>query len=107
MLIHIDAKAAIETRNSPELIFKSEKGQELLKELGVPEGYTHVCTMTLGYMDGDRPPAKPRNKEVVWVSFTHPFGLASSESPYLIYMHLSYGQSLLQLECLFSSPQQI
>ena len=50
---------------SPELIFKSKRGQELLKELGVPEGCTHVCTVTLGYRDGDRPPARPRNKEVV------------------------------------------
>lgn len=50
---------------SPELIFKSEKGQKLLEELGVPEGYTHVCTVTLGYRDGDRPPAKPRKKDVV------------------------------------------
>jgi len=49
---------------SPELIFKSEKGRELLKELGVPEGYAHVCTVTLGYKDGASPPAKPRNKEV-------------------------------------------
>jgi len=33
---------------SPELIFESEKGQELLEELGVPEGYAHVCTVALG-----------------------------------------------------------
>jgi nitroreductase len=50
---------------SPELISKLKKGRELLKELGVPEGCTHVCTVTLGYRDGDRPPARPRNKEVV------------------------------------------
>lgn len=50
---------------SPELIFRSEKGQELLKELGVPEGYAHVCTVTLGYRDGDMPPARPRKREVV------------------------------------------
>lgn len=49
---------------SPELIFESRKGAELLKELGVPDGYVHVCTVTLGYIDGDSPPAKPRNKEV-------------------------------------------
>ncbi len=50
---------------SPELIFSSEKGQELLKELGVPEGYKHVCTVTLGYTDGENPSPKPRNKEVI------------------------------------------
>ncbi len=48
---------------SPELIFESEKGQELLKELGVPEGYAHVCTVALGYMDGERPPAKPERRK--------------------------------------------
>ena len=37
---------------SPELISKL-KNRELLKELGVPEGYAHVCTVTLGYRDGD------------------------------------------------------
>jgi hypothetical protein len=24
-----------------------------------------VCTVALGYMDGERPPAKPRKKEVI------------------------------------------
>ncbi len=50
---------------SPELIFSSEKGQELMKQMGVPEGYKHVCTVTLGYTDGERPSPKPRNKEVI------------------------------------------
>lgn len=49
---------------SPDLVFKSENGKGLLKELGVPEGYNHVCTVALGYRDGDSPPAKPRNTEV-------------------------------------------
>ncbi len=49
----------------PELIFKSEKRQEVLTALGVPEGYAHVCTVTLGYRDGDSLPVNPRNKEVV------------------------------------------
>ncbi|HOK64836.1 MAG TPA: nitroreductase family protein [Bacillota bacterium] len=50
---------------SPEMIFKSEKGRELMKELKIPEGYEHVCTVTLGYRDGDRPEPKPRNKGVI------------------------------------------
>ena len=49
----------------PEVIFKSAKGRELLKELGVPEGYAHVCSVTLGYRDDDSPPAKPGNTEVI------------------------------------------
>ena len=50
---------------SPELIFPSEKGQDLMKQIGVPENYRHVCTVTLGYIDGERPSPKPRNKEVI------------------------------------------
>lgn len=50
---------------SPELIFQSEKGRDLLKELEIPEGYGHVCTVTLGYSDGERPPVKPRNEDVI------------------------------------------
>ena len=49
----------------PEVIFKSAKGRELLKDLGVPEGCAHVCTVTLGYRDDDSPPAKRGNTEVV------------------------------------------
>jgi nitroreductase len=50
---------------SPELIFQSDKGQAIAKELRIPEGYNHVCTVTLGYPDGERPVAKPRNKDVI------------------------------------------
>jgi nitroreductase len=49
---------------STELLFKSEKGEELKKELGVPERYEHVCVVALGYKD-ENPPAKPRRKDVV------------------------------------------
>jgi nitroreductase len=49
---------------STELLFKSEKGEELKKELGVPEGYEHVCVVALGYKD-ENPPAKPRRKDVI------------------------------------------
>ncbi|MGC8895272.1 MAG: hypothetical protein ACP5LB_00695 [Candidatus Bathyarchaeia archaeon] len=49
---------------STELLFTSEEGMELKKELGVPEGYEHVCTIALGYKD-ESPPAKPRRKDVV------------------------------------------
>ena len=49
---------------SSELIFAPEKGNELKKELGVPDGYNHVCTIALGYKD-ESPTAKPRNRDVI------------------------------------------
>ncbi|MEM3873889.1 MAG: nitroreductase family protein [Candidatus Bathyarchaeia archaeon] len=49
---------------STEFLFISEKGKELKKELGVPEGYEHVCVVALGYKD-ENPPAKPRRKDVI------------------------------------------
>jgi len=48
---------------SPELMFKSEKGREWLKELGVPEGYAYACAVALEYTDSKSPRTKPRNKE--------------------------------------------
>lgn len=47
-----------------ELIFASEKGKELKRELGVPEEYEHMCTIALGYKD-ENPPPKPRRKDVI------------------------------------------
>jgi len=49
---------------STEFLFKSEKGEQLKKELGVPEGYEHVCIVALGYKD-ENPPPKPRRKDVI------------------------------------------
>ncbi|MEW6425062.1 MAG: nitroreductase family protein [Bacillota bacterium] len=50
---------------SPGLLFESEKGLELKKELGIPDGYRYVCSVALGYKDCADPPAPPRNKEVI------------------------------------------
>ncbi len=50
---------------SPALAFTSGKGDELKRELGVPEGYNFVCAVALGYMDGEKPPAPPRNRDAV------------------------------------------
>lgn len=50
---------------SSSFIFASEKGNELKKELGIPEGYDHVCTVALGYKDGETPAAPPRDKGVI------------------------------------------
>ena len=50
---------------SSEFLFAGERGNELMKELGIPDGYRHVCAVTLGYKEGENPPAKPRNEEVI------------------------------------------
>ncbi|MEM2975730.1 MAG: nitroreductase [Candidatus Bathyarchaeia archaeon] len=47
-----------------ELIFASEKGKQLKRELGIPKGYEHVCAIALGYKD-ENPPLKPRRKDVI------------------------------------------
>ncbi|MEM2514300.1 MAG: nitroreductase family protein [Candidatus Bathyarchaeia archaeon] len=47
-----------------EFIFMSDEGRDLKKELGVPEGYEHICTVALGYKD-ESPPPKPRRKDVI------------------------------------------
>lgn len=49
---------------STELIFTSEKGRELKKELKIPEGYEHICTIALGYKD-EEPQMRPRRKDVI------------------------------------------
>lgn len=40
--------------------FISQEGQELLKEWNVPENYTAICFVILGYIDGEQPQSKPR-----------------------------------------------
>jgi nitroreductase len=50
---------------SSAFLFASEKGMKLKKELGIPEGYNHMCAVALGYPDGENPEAPPRNKEVI------------------------------------------
>ncbi|MBS7635335.1 nitroreductase family protein [Candidatus Bathyarchaeota archaeon] len=47
-----------------ELIFASEKGRELKREMGVPEGYEHICIIAIGYKD-ESPPEKPRKRDVI------------------------------------------
>jgi len=47
-----------------EFIFMSDEGKNLKKELGVPEGYEHICTVALGYKD-ENPQPKPRRKDVI------------------------------------------
>lgn len=40
--------------------FVSEEGQKLLKEWEIPENYSAICFVILGYIDGDEPQTKPR-----------------------------------------------
>ena len=50
---------------SPDMLFETERIDEVKKELGIPEGYSHICTVTLGYRDCETPEAKPRSKDVI------------------------------------------
>lgn len=50
---------------SSGFLFASEEGNELKKELGIPDGYNHICAIALGYKDCENPDAPPRNKDVI------------------------------------------
>lgn len=43
-----------------EETFVSAEGQELLKKWEIPENYSAVCFVILGYIDGEQPHTKPR-----------------------------------------------
>lgn len=43
-----------------EETFVSAEGQALIKEWNVPENYSAVCFVILGYIDGEQPHTKPR-----------------------------------------------
>lgn len=45
--------------------FDSPEGKEILKELGIPENYTGVGHLILGYPEGDTPKAAPRKENRV------------------------------------------
>ena len=40
--------------------FESEEGKTILKEWEIPENYSAVCFVILGYIDGKQPQTKPR-----------------------------------------------
>jgi nitroreductase len=50
---------------SSVFLFASEKGNQLKKELGIPNGYNHIGAVALGYQEGDDPDTPPRNKGVI------------------------------------------
>lgn len=45
--------------------FASDEGRALMKEWGVPENYSAVCFVILGYIDGEPPHRKPRKENRV------------------------------------------
>lgn len=48
-----------------EETFVSDEGQKLLKDWNVPENYSAVCFVILGYIDGEQPHTKPRKADRV------------------------------------------
>lgn len=46
-----------------EETFLSDEGQAHLKEWDVPENYSAVCFVILGYIDGEQPHTKPRKPD--------------------------------------------
>lgn len=50
---------------SSEFLFLGDEGGELKKALGIPDGYRHVCSVTLGYKDCDQPIPAPRRGGLV------------------------------------------
>lgn len=49
---------------STGFLFASAKGQKMKKELGIPNGYEHMCSIALGYKESENCTAPPRNREV-------------------------------------------
>lgn len=45
--------------------FVSDEGQALLKEWEIPENYSAICFVILGYIDGEQPQTKPRKENRV------------------------------------------
>jgi nitroreductase len=43
-----------------EETFASEEGRAMLREWGVPDNYSAICFVALGYIDGEQPMTKPR-----------------------------------------------
>jgi nitroreductase len=46
-----------------EQTFDNEYGKELLCQWNIPDNYIARCFVTLGYIDGEQPSAKPINKD--------------------------------------------
>ncbi len=48
----------------PGRLFAADRDGRLARELGIPEGYSHVISVALGYVEGERPPRRERNHDV-------------------------------------------
>ncbi|MDE6642000.1 MAG: nitroreductase family protein [Acetatifactor sp.] len=48
-----------------EETFGSPEGRELLREWKIPENYSAICFVILGYIDGEQPRTKPRRPDRV------------------------------------------
>jgi nitroreductase len=51
---------------SAGFLFASEQGRAMKSTLGIPDGYEHVCSIAMGYHQGEWPAAPPRNKKEVF-----------------------------------------
>ena len=49
---------------SAEFLFASTSGRKMKKELGIPKGYDHICSIALGYKTAEKITVPPRNREV-------------------------------------------
>ncbi|MDF2613309.1 MAG: nitroreductase [Clostridia bacterium] len=49
----------------PNFAFDYEKAEALKRDLGIPKGYNHICSVVLGYKAGPTPTAPLRNAEVI------------------------------------------
>ncbi len=47
---------------SSEILFAEDKSGKLKKELGIPEGYKHFCSVALGYKNCENPQPAPRHE---------------------------------------------
>ncbi|GAP13513.1 nitroreductase [Longilinea arvoryzae] len=50
---------------SSELLFARDADGKLKKSLGIPDGYRHVCALTVGHKDGEQPAPAPRKENLV------------------------------------------
>ena len=50
---------------SSQMLFESPRAKQVKQEMGMPENYSHLCAVTLGYMAGGNPEAKPRSQDVI------------------------------------------
>jgi len=50
---------------SSAFMFASAKADELKKQLGIPQNYNFMASLSMGYRDGEKPATPPRKKEAI------------------------------------------